>query len=555
MAVPNADCTSTAEDGLRSEHSPGSVLGPPLAPKVPRRPWWQQLSWASQSLDSTTGSLSVNFRKWRPQGVPWGRGVEFEGASQRGISSALSPLVLRRGLRPSPPGGCDDGDHVEDARDERLSHNEDTAILVDIHGDDPKLFGSGSIPLDLLELAFPPRLAQSALQRASTGGTPPIAGVFRSSPWPEQQDRCRARHGTGGNRHFARGPSGIQTIGDDVGLDGEQLRKLKGRHSGQQLRLKTLPRAKSKSNAKRQDAGAPDKHADKLSSGSDTDDDEAPGPLPSQASPRVTRRGFGPLGKQLSDEEVKAPAHTRSSIIGRKSLLRGSVDTEDSWASRRRKSSRIGYTNEFQFLVRLSRKYGISIPEVRKKRMEYKELVVAGPGGQAARRSLLNIEDKPLSRAAFEAMLRQKCHLQPGDKIPANIDIASLRNENEVSFEEFVIWSMRTAYVEDLLVAPEERHIRQVAREKGFLLPDVEKIRSVFERFDEDGSGCIDKEEFAHVLRTLSNVKEPGDISEARMNRFWSEVDTDKSGSVDFEEFFCWYLKFFSEHPAGGRVV
>ena len=44
----------------------------------------------------------------------------------------------------------------------------------------------------------------------------------------------------------------------------------------------------------------------------------------------------------------------------------------------------------------------------------------------------------------------------------------------------------------------------------------------------------------ARMLRT--SVSE---IPEARMLRFWQEIDSDGSGEVDFEEFASYYVKYF----------
>jgi len=41
-------------------------------------------------------------------------------------------------------------------------------------------------------------------------------------------------------------------------------------------------------------------------------------------------------------------------------------------------------------------------------------------------------------------------------------------------------------------------------------------------------------------------VKNPNDVSAKKMKRFWLEVDTDRSGEVNFEEFLLWYFNFFN---------
>ena len=55
-------------------------------------------------------------------------------------------------------------------------------------------------------------------------------------------------------------------------------------------------------------------------------------------------------------------------------------------------------------------------------------------------------------------------------------------------------------------------------------------LRQKFERYDEDDSGQICKEEFSKILAELIRVKNPDDIPQERFNHYWREVDQDQSG-------------------------
>jgi hypothetical protein len=86
----------------------------------------------------------------------------------------------------------------------------------------------------------------------------------------------------------------------------------------------------------------------------------------------------------------------------------------------------------------------------------------------------------------------------------------------------------------------------ELVHEQGISALTAEKLKVAFDRFDTDGSGVIDYEEFRAMLGVLLNVSEEQDLARDRVYRFWKEIDRDSSGEVDFLEFCHWYLKYFS---------
>merc|ERR1712072_1417728 len=48
------------------------------------------------------------------------------------------------------------------------------------------------------------------------------------------------------------------------------------------------------------------------------------------------------------------------------------------------------------------------------------------------------------------------------------------------------------------------------------------------------------------MLCVLLRARSKDDLSEKRVFRFWKEIDRDSSGTVNFEEFAAWYLKYFN---------
>eukprot|EP00435_Cladocopium_sp_Y103_P037929 s1486_g10.t1 len=138
----------------------------------------------------------------------------------------------------------------------------------------------------------------------------------------------------------------------------------------------------------------------------------------------------------------------------------------------------------------------------------------------------------------------RRCGLEATQPIPASLRAAALLSfEGEkVSFEEFLLWSQSTTFVEETLVrSPKERHLRQLARDHRCDFVQVEVLMKLFRACDTDGSGYIEWDEFRQVVCSMLKVKESTDISEARLQRYWKEADHQKTGRLDFEQFLVWY--------------
>lgn len=191
----------------------------------------------------------------------------------------------------------------------------------------------------------------------------------------------------------------------------------------------------------------------------------------------------------------------------------------------------------FDCVVSMAKKHNWAVDEVRLKLKEFE--------------SLDRSHDGLLSREEFEQVVRKRCNLPDSAPVPHQLlapmwKLANQDKNDMVDFEEFLLWSQGTAYVEEVLVPnPSERRLRQVARDNDLVLLDVERIKVVFDQFDADGSGYIDEEEFKHVLIMLMKVKNPADVSEKKLKRYWREIDSDSSGEVNFEEFVLWYFRCF----------
>ncbi len=62
------------------------------------------------------------------------------------------------------------------------------------------------------------------------------------------------------------------------------------------------------------------------------------------------------------------------------------------------------------------------------------------------------------------------------------------------------------------------------------------EVKRLFDIVDSNKSNFIDKQEMIELLNGLGR-----DLTEDEINIGFEELDTDKSGQIDFEEFYAWY--------------
>jgi len=120
------------------------------------------------------------------------------------------------------------------------------------------------------------------------------------------------------------------------------------------------------------------------------------------------------------------------------------------------------------------------------------------------------------------------------------------RNKNgQVDFDEFAIWYSSWGFQQELLLSPSKIRCRDFAKEYDLNIADVESVQAKFCHFDEDGSGLIEFREFEKLLYKLMKIPRGQELPANRLKHFWKEIDIDGSGSVDFDEFLQWYIKYF----------
>lgn len=195
---------------------------------------------------------------------------------------------------------------------------------------------------------------------------------------------------------------------------------------------------------------------------------------------------------------------------------------------------------EWRGLIIVAKKYNLPINDVRDYKFEFDDLL-------AAMRIQTSVGH--ISREDFLELIRKRCNIRDRDEIPIQLLTCIPSDKVRIDFEDFVKWSILTAWCEETLMPdPDGRHIRKLAREQKMLLPDVERIKRLFDEFDTDGSGEIEEEEFRHILYRMLRVKNTTDIPLKRLQRYWREVDLDGSGNVGFDEFLIWFKTSFAKN-------
>lgn len=64
----------------------------------------------------------------------------------------------------------------------------------------------------------------------------------------------------------------------------------------------------------------------------------------------------------------------------------------------------------------------------------------------------------------------------------------------------------------------------------------MERLREIFDQFDRDNSGHINKKELGNLSSALNDPLTP-----AELHDFFNKVDVDKSGKISWDEFFKYW--------------
>jgi len=124
----------------------------------------------------------------------------------------------------------------------------------------------------------------------------------------------------------------------------------------------------------------------------------------------------------------------------------------------------------------------------------------------------------------------------------------------QISFDEFQQWYCkafridgnpdRTSFISLEQVPPHEGMIRSIAKKLNLDFFKVDSLWTRYSSFDLDKSGALDYNEFTRLIQRELSPAGSEAVPDKVVQKFWIEIDTDKSGLVSFGEFCAWYMKF-----------
>eukprot|EP00929_Paragymnodinium_shiwhaense_P065167 TRINITY_DN32701_c0_g2_i1.p1 TRINITY_DN32701_c0_g2~~TRINITY_DN32701_c0_g2_i1.p1 ORF type:complete len:783 (+),score=218.71 TRINITY_DN32701_c0_g2_i1:119-2467(+) len=97
-----------------------------------------------------------------------------------------------------------------------------------------------------------------------------------------------------------------------------------------------------------------------------------------------------------------------------------------------------------------------------------------------------------------------------------------------------------------------EKETRDLARELGMSIPDVEAIQAEHSRFNKDGEG-VTRASFPELLKALHDYKNSDLEDELVVNKLWRSIDKDNNGRIDFEEYLVWHMEHLRAPQLGRR--
>ena len=111
----------------------------------------------------------------------------------------------------------------------------------------------------------------------------------------------------------------------------------------------------------------------------------------------------------------------------------------------------------------------------------------------------------------------------------------------EVDFDEFKEWwayaksSPAMSGLANELAAREQRRVR-AALAAGLSEEEVERLLALFSQIDVDGGGTLDRDEVGELAKGIGLSLDDADLADAM-----AQMDDDRSGEVDFDEFCTWW--------------
>jgi hypothetical protein len=168
-------------------------------------------------------------------------------------------------------------------------------------------------------------------------------------------------------------------------------------------------------------------------------------------------------------------------------------------------------------------------------------------------RSNLISDSDMLPKRSIERVKLSIERVLQGLKYPLKLEghAADVNQDRALSFGEFLECMRTLTFDEAFSVTPEEREVRRMAKTYNLSLFEVDRYKKMFDELDEDRTGRIKKPEFDRVLCRCGNIPRDIGLSATRRQSLWLLADPNLDGSIDFEEFVLFNVKYFAPGAEG----
>mmetsp|Transcript_79993 Transcript_79993/g.141156 ORF Transcript_79993/g.141156 Transcript_79993/m.141156 type:complete len:535 (-) Transcript_79993:207-1811(-) len=160
-----------------------------------------------------------------------------------------------------------------------------------------------------------------------------------------------------------------------------------------------------------------------------------------------------------------------------------------------------------------------------------------------------DVFQRRLSMANFQGVLEYLCagadDVSP-DFMQTAFYCADRDESGAIDIREFGIWYSSFSFSEEFALDKDARQLRTLAKQLNLDIVAVDKYKRAYDKFDTDGSGAIELDEFTALLHALLKVPD-GSIPDKRVMSLWRQADSDGAGELDFGKFCAFYKCTFDD--------
>jgi Ca2+-binding EF-hand superfamily protein len=157
-----------------------------------------------------------------------------------------------------------------------------------------------------------------------------------------------------------------------------------------------------------------------------------------------------------------------------------------------------------------------------------------------------------LDKTSFQSVMCIMCDVDNAEDLCPELvktafETCDRDHGGEIDIKEFVIWHAANCFNMNVCVPKETQAVRALAAKHGLTYHDIERYQVAYKKFDADGSGLIEFDEFTNLLNKLLKIPKGQSLPKERVKNLWMKADADGSGEIDFEEFVVFYMQYFDD--------